>query len=149
MTESKIANLNLKRTFKEGDIVRLEAHDLPVGREMEKLRPYIILHCYPDGDMCEVAPIQTVDKHNPRYKKETPYWAHIQVKGKDEVVLFNQRNCVSSERFQEYYTSSSEEDLLKVLEKHARLHLDIFKKKRTELRNAAIKKQAVEKAMSN
>lgn len=142
-------NSNAKRTFKEGDIVRLEAHDLPVGREMEKLRPYIILHCYPDGDMCEVAPFQTVDKHNPRYKKENPYWAHIQVNGKDEVVLFNQRNCVSSQRFTEVCGSISEESYLNVYEHLTRLHLDVFKRKRAKVRNAAIKKQAVEKAMSN
>ena len=142
-------NSNANRIFKEGDIVLLEAHDLPVGSEIEKLRPYLLIHRYPDGDMCEVAPIQIVDNHHPRFQKENPNWAHVQVNGKEEVVLFNQRNCVSTQRFQDYYGSITEEDLLKVLEQLARLYMDIFKRKRAKVRNAAFKKQSFEKAMIN
>lgn len=100
-TNRKRSIKNIKRVPREGDIYFIEMNDHPVGREMQKERPCLLINKFEDGDMWEVAPAKRAG--HKRYLKENKNWVTLDYLGEKRAILFNQRNCVSSSRIGRYF----------------------------------------------
>lgn len=101
-----------KHTPKAGDLYWMQMKDNPKGHEEQKPRPCLLLHHFGNQDMWEVVVAKRITADtNSRFLHPDKNWKRLFSSREKRVALFNQRDCISKERFGKYEGRISNSDL--------------------------------------